>query len=456
MTASSEALVSGQAIDYYHTLLTAGDRAAETHAILIEEIQRRKLTFGDRPVCTVLRPFFIEASIYDRVKTATDVLLRAINKLYRALMVDDQLRAEMDLTDVEEQVLRIEPGFAAPDVSSRLDAFLDEQGDFRFVEYNAESPGGLFYGDALSEVFLSLPVMKPFTERYPIRAFPIRRFLVDGLLDSYRQWGGHDKPRIAIVDWRAVKTYNEFLICRAYLDSLGYESVIADPEELTYVNGKLRAGAFVIDLVYKRVVTGELLARYGLDHPLFDAARDHAVCVVNSFRVQMLYKKMTFVLLSDPTYARLFDAQERAAIARHLPWTRKLREGYTTYQDQPIDLLPVAQQNKDRFVIKPNGEYGGRGVVLGWECDPSAWEQALAEALRASFVIQERVPIGAELYPSYADGELHFGERYFDLDPYVWQGARSEGCGIRLSAAALLNVSAGGGSAVPMFVIDRE
>lgn len=442
-----------QTIQYYHELLAAGDTAAETHGLLAEATQQRKLTFGDHAVCTVLRPFFIEASTYRRVKIATEILLRAIGKLYQALMADDRLRAEMDLTELEEQALRIEPGFAAPDASSRLDAFLDEAGGFQFVEYNAESPGGLFYGDVLSEVFLDLPVMQRFIERYPVRAFPIRRLHLNVLLDSYRQWGGRQQPRIAIVDWREVKTYNEFLIYQEHLGAHGYESVIVDPEELTYTGNKLRAGDFEIDLVYKRVVTGELLEECGLDHPLFEAARDGAVCVVNSFHVQMLYKKMTFVLLSDPSYAHLFDAEEQAAIATHIPWTRSLREGYTTYQNQRVDLFPFVQQNKDRLVIKPNGEYGGRGVVLGWECDQSAWEQALAGALQGSFVVQERVRVGAELYPNYLDGQLVFSERYFDLDPYVWQGRRAEGCGIRLSASALLNVSAGGGSAVPMFVL---
>lgn len=441
------------AIHYYHDLLAAGDTAAETQELLAEATQQYKLTFGDRPVCTVLRPFLIEAETYRYVKSASDILLRALGKLYQALMAEDRLRAEMELTELEEQILRIEPGYSAPDASSRLDAFLDEDGGFHFVEYNAESPGGLFYGDLLSEVFLTLPVMKQFARRYPVRAFPIRRLHLEALLDSYRQWGGRQKPRIAIVDWRQVKTYNEFLIYQEYLAAQGYESVIVAPEELSYTDGKLCAGDFQIDVVYKRVVTGELLDKFGLDHPLIEAARDRAVCVVNSFRVQMLYKKMTFVLLSDPTYAPLFDAEEQAVIAKHVPWTRKVRPGYTTYQNQRLDLIWFVQHNKDRLVIKPNGEYGGRGVVLGWECDQAAWEQALAQALEGSFVVQERVRVGAEPYPSYVDNRLVFSERYFDLDPYVWQGGCAEGCGVRLSASALLNVSAGGGSAVPMFVI---
>jgi hypothetical protein len=51
------------------------------------------------------------------------------------------------------------------------------------------------------------------------------------------------------------------------------------------------------------------------------------------------------------------------------------------------------------------------------------------------------------------DGKLLFDERYFDLDPYVWDGTRAEGCGVRLSRLAILNVSAGGGSAAPLFVL---
>jgi uncharacterized circularly permuted ATP-grasp superfamily protein len=447
--------MTNEALSYYHDLLTAGDTAAEMQALLAEATQQRRLSFGDRPVCNVLRPFFIGAAVYDRMKPKTDVLLRAINKLYQALMADDQLRAEMDLTELEEQLLQIPAGFPAPDVSARLDAFLDEDGGFQFVEYNAESPGGLFYGDVLGEVFLHSPAMQQFSRRYSLCTFPIRDFHLDALLDTYVQWGGRNEPRIAIVDWRTVKTYNEFLIYQDHLRAEGYESVIVDPEELTYTNGKLRAGDVDIDLVYKRVVTGELLDKYGLDHPLFDAARDGAVCVVNSFHVQMLYKKMTFVLLSDPAYAHLYDVEERAAIAEHIPWTRKLREGYTSHQGQTIDLIPFVQQNKDRLVVKPNGEYGGRGVVLGWECDQSAWEQAVAEALPDSFIVQERVRVGSEPYPTYMDGKFLLTDRYFDVDPYVWHGHRAEGCGIRLSAAALLNVSAGGGSAAPMFLIER-
>ncbi len=118
-----------------------------------------------------------------------------------------------------------------------------------------------------------------------------------------------------------------------------------------------------------------------------------------------------------------------------------------------LDLIPFIAQNRQKLVLKPNAEYGGRGVVLGWECEEAHWSEALQNAIDTSYVVQERVPVGRERYPSLIQGEIRFEERYFDLDPYVWEGSSVEGCGVRLSKLALLNV-AGGGSAVPMFVLD--
>jgi uncharacterized circularly permuted ATP-grasp superfamily protein len=371
------------------------------------------------------------------------------------LLTQAELRTELDLTAEEEQIIAIEPGFAAPDASGRLDAFLDSQGGFHFVEYNADSPGGLLYGDALSEIFMQMNVVREFAQQFPLRRVDIRGQLLQTLLDCYRQWGhwGQERPRIAIVDWDEVQTRAEFEICRRHFEAQGYPTIIVDPRELDYRGGWLRAGDFQINLVYKRVVVGELIARCGLNHPLVRAARERAVCVANSFRVQMLFKKTMFALLDDPAHEHLFTADETAALRSHIPWTRKLREGFTTYRGRKIDLLDFLILHRDQLVLKPNGDYGGRGVTLGWECDEEKWRQAIDDALGASFVVQERVEVVQQTFPTLVGGEVKFEDRYVDFDPYTWGGEEVEGAGIRLSPSALLNVTAGGGSATPLLIV---
>jgi len=441
------------AIPHYHSLLD-GAFGADAIEKLRAGTARYNLAFGDRPICTVLRPMLIPASRYEYIKRNSTLVLQAIEKLGRRLANDPTLRAEMDLSPAEERIIAIEPGYNASDASGRLDAFFDPQGGFHFVEYNADSPGGLLYGDALSEIFLEMDAVKEFARRFPLRRIAIRPRILEMLLDSYRQWGGRDHPRIAIVDWNEVNTRAEFEICRAHFEAQGYPTVIVDPNELEYRGGWLRAGNLRINIVYKRVVIGELLERGGPEHPLVRATRDRAVCTVNSFRAQLLTKKMFFALLDDPSHRLLFSAEEIAALRRHIPWTRKLREGLTNYHNFPVDLLDFVSSNRDRLVLKPNGEYGGRGVVLGWECAPDTWLQAIQDALGASFVVQERVEVLRESFPTLAGDEIVFEDLYVDFDPYTWSGDEVEGAGVRLSASALLNVTAGGGSATPMLIVE--
>jgi hypothetical protein len=196
-----------------------------------------------------------------------------------------------------------------------------------------------------------------------------------------------------------------------------------------------------------------LLQRLGLNHALVRAASDRAVCVANGFGVQMAFHKTLFALLSDPEQSHLFSAEIAAAIARHIPWTRKVKECKTFHAGEKIDLIPFIASNKNMFALKPGGEYGGRGVVLGWEVSDADWSAAMNVALASSYVVQQRVEIGSEAYPSFENGHLVYQKRHFDLDPYVWNGEQIQGCGVRLSRAALLNVSAGGGSATPMFIL---
>ncbi|MFN0107356.1 MAG: hypothetical protein ACKVZH_00760 [Blastocatellia bacterium] len=444
--------MNSEAIKHYHSLLHGAllDDAIDR---LLKGTAEHDLTFGVRTICTVLRPMLIAEERYEYIRQDSLLVLSAIEKLGRALMTDKKLRAELDLTSAEEQIISIEPGFSAPDASGRLDAFLDSRGDFSFVEYNADSPGGLLYGDVLSEIFMQMDVVREFAKLFPVRRVGIRQRILQTLLDCYRQLGWSERPRIAIVDWNEVKTRAEFEICRQYFESQGYPTVIVDPRELEYRGGWLRAGEFQINLVYKRVVVSELIERCGVDNPLTRAVKDRAVCVANSFRVQMLTKKGVFAQLDDTANEHLFIAEEIAALRRHVPWTRKLAEGFTMYHGRKVDLLDFAATHKEQLVLKPNGDYGGKGVTLGWESDEEKWRQAIDDALGASFVIQERVEVLQETFPTLVSGDVKFEDRYVDFDPYTWGGEDVEGAGVRLSPSALLNVTAGGGSATPLLII---
>src|SRR5207248_1165637 len=145
--------------------------------------------------------------------------------------------------------------------------------------------------------------------------------LLRALVATYREWGGHDAPHIAIVDWAELPTESEFILLRDYFNSCGMPTIICTPDELEYTGGHLRRGDFRIDLVYKRVIIHELLARADDAHPLLRAYRDHAICLVNSFRCKALHKKAAFELLTDEEHENWFTTAERAVIHACVPWT---------------------------------------------------------------------------------------------------------------------------------------
>jgi uncharacterized circularly permuted ATP-grasp superfamily protein len=176
--------------------------------------------------------------------------------------------------------------------------------------------------------------------------------------------------------------------------------------------------------------------------------------VVNSFRSKLLHKKMIFGLLSDERYAHHFSGTERAAIDAHIPWTRQVTDGSSTYAGNSIDLIPFIMDNRDRLVLKPNDEYGGKGVKVGWESTSEEWTSAVKEALAEPYVVQERVPVDHQRFPAWHKGRLEWPELSADLDPFLF-GTRVGGVLTRLSAAALLNVTAGTGSLAPTFVVER-
>ena len=444
------------AIAEYHDLLSSETLAADSQSQLERLQESRGLFFGKRPVCSVLRPRFMTMPMYQMLKHRTAVLLPAFQTAYDRAMADSTFRKQFRLLDWEEQLLEIEPRFSNPSPTSRFDSFFVSENELKFTEFNTETPAGAGYTDSLAEVFYGMPVFQEFLRKYDARPIPGKPGVTHALLDSFRQFQGHNNtaPSIAILDWREVPTFSEFVLFYDYFRSLGLEVRNVDPREVEYVDGKLMAGNYHITLIYKRVLISELIERGGIDHPVVRAVRDGAVCMVNTFRCKILFKKASFAVMSDEANADLFTADQQKAIRDHIPWTRVMEERKSTIDGQGIDLVPFVMANKDRLVLKPNDDYGGKGIVLGWTVDQPIWEQAVQQAIENPYVVQQRVKLPYEPFAGYEHGKLQIIPRMLDTNPFIAFGSYMHSLLTRISTDALLNVTAGGGSTVPTFLLE--
>ena len=438
----------------YHERLTP-EVAEETHALLAAAQARDGLVFGDRALCTVLRPRLVTPAQVAGLQRRIRPLMRAFRRAYDHAMADPAFRAQFGLLDWEEVLLADPAPYGWPSPTSRLDFFhVPGTGALALTEYNAETPAGAAYNDVLCRAFLDTPAVRAFARDHELLTYPSLPGVVGSILDAWRTFSGtRARPRIAILDWDDVPTRTEFALYRTHFAALGLEAVIDDPRRCEYRGGRLWVAGAPADVIYKRVLLSELVATCGLDHDVLRAVRARAVCLVNGVHGKVLHKKASLAVLSDEANAARFDAADLAAIRDTVPWTRVVRERRTVHDGTPIDLVPWILAHRERLVLKPNDEYGGKGITLGWTVDDATWAAAVATALAEPCIVQERVDVPAEPFAAWVDGAVQVHDRMLDTAPFVTHGDHMEGILTRLSTAALLNVTAGGGSTVPTLVV---
>ncbi len=443
------------AISRYNKLLENGPcRDLAWVDDLHKRMEEEHLSAGGRLICPFLRPNFITRRQYETLVKTGEALISAIDRMQRMVLESPALLARMELLPAEKMLAAIDPGYQVPEVASRLDSHLSN-GTLNVVQYNADSPTGAAYTEVLADLFYDSPPVKEFRKRYQLTRMGGKKNLLGALLKAYKQFGGHKKPNIAILEFRPAyqSEQSEFQLFRDFFREEGYTVEIVSPDQLEYRNKVLCKGPFEIDLIYRRISIQEFLMRFDLTHPLVRAYRERTVCVVNSFRSELAHKKAMFGLLTDDSLTAKFPIAERKAIHDHVPWTRLVSASKTTYQEETIDLLDFIAKNREKLVLKPNDDYSDQHSFFGWELDDAAWERAVKQAMRSPYVVQEKVDPVRAIFPMVTYGNLEFKEMQVDVHPLAYLG-KVLSCSSWLSTGNSGFSSVGG--LVPTFILDAK
>ena len=344
-----------------------GDRCVGIEDGLRETLQQRDVVFAGHTIPFVLMPHFISPGQVGRVRRAVECLSTVLDRFCDAYPNDSRLREELALDAREDALVRLDPGYPGALRICRLDAFLAGY-DVKFLEFNADSPAGIGYTDVLHRALdeaIELPAVR---DTFDTAYEPMLPRLVETLLDAYRHARATDMPEdpaLALVDAPGSPSVPEFRITCAAAGQAGLHALHATTEELDYDGSTLLAAGEPVHLVYRRALYEEL----DPDGPLVAAARDGRAVIVNPLRARVANNKKLFALLQDPRFADLVSRQEAEVIDATIPWTRVLRPGRVRYGDWVVDLLGFVADNRERLVLKPASDHGGRGVMLGIETD---------------------------------------------------------------------------------------
>ncbi len=445
---------AGYASSYNGLLLANPKLARRTRDALVEAQNAHGLRFNDRLICAVLRPRFFTRSRFQELSRVSGILADIFERVGRQLLASEDLLDLIDASELERELWTIDPGYETFTVTSRLDTFMI--GDTpHVVEYNAESPASMGFCDRLTEIFRDVPAMKAWTPSAGMRGLDARHALTEAMVETWETWGGGRTPTIAIVDWEHVPTRRDFDLCAEHFREQGMTAVIADPRNFEYRSGGLWHGDLHIDLVYRRVLLHELLDKEAEAQPLLQAYREGAICMVNSPRSKLLHKKTVMALLSEGAVDIPLTVEEKAVIAKSIPWTRRLVPGQTSHGDRSVELIDYVLSHPDELVLKPSDDYGGRGVILGWDVSRDEWERSIEAAIGQPYVVQERVPVAQAEFPTWGDEGLEIVSLMLDTDPLLFRG-QVGGILTRTSGSPLLNVTAGAGSTAPTFLLEDE
>lgn len=414
---------------------------------------RGAMLIGGKLFPVYLKPVFMTPEQERIVRDATVRMMSVLEKITDLYYSQPELRDVFRLKPAEIELAEIETHLERKVWITRNDAFLDGH-DFKFIEFNCDSPGGPMYSDIQIELLESTPIMDALRQQF--RFADSYRFVpqvLDTLMTAYAEFchkrgiPPKDKPFIGMVAGDGSSTLPEFKLIAAWLRERGFGSRFSDPRWLTWDGRHVRnQEGEAIDIIYRRGWLPDWTDHMDEIRPLIQGYRAGAVCVVNPPRSILAANKHLVGLVQEERFQSLFTADEQAAIREHLPWTRFVEPGRTTgFDGQPVDLVPYLRQQRPHLVLKPMDMLGGKDVCIGPDASESEWDEWLEKAHQHPFVAQQFVPIPEEKFP-VARPELEWVDRKVNHNFYAFMGGYSGGM-VRASASSVINISKDGGLA---------
>lgn len=127
--------------------------------------------------------------------------------------------------------------------------------------------------------------------------------------------------------------------------------------------------------------------------------------VYNGPITDIMSNKLNIALLSEREDSDVFTVEEREMIKKYIPWTRKTVRGKTTYGGEKIDLEKFVLSHKEKLVLKPALEYGGKGVLIGFNTLEEQWEESVRNAFQEQvWLVQEYIEPYTYLFQEGEEG----------------------------------------------------
>ncbi|MBW6433684.1 hypothetical protein KZ829_08000 [Actinoplanes hulinensis] len=258
------------------------------------------------------------------------------------------------------------------------------------IEINGDSPAGLF---GLHDIITRAQTAFLPPEASLARPAVAMHGLLSGLTKSFGEFDG----MVAICYWRHEQAAGpvdwQYELFARELRRHGIPSVHCALEDLELSDDGVRHEGREVSVIYRYFESPEPGAddEFAVLDTLFRIADSGKVGLFTGYRAEVLASKAALAVLSAATG---IAPSLRARLAEHVPWTRIIEPRRTIYDGREVDLLPWAEREKDRLIVKPVRGHAGKGVTVGREVSPEVWAEVLATGVRGGagdhpYIVQE-------------------------------------------------------------------
>ncbi|WP_214103831.1 hypothetical protein [Acrocarpospora catenulata] len=367
---------------------------------------------------------------------AAEDYVRLLNKIVRLYQTEEQVRRWYRLDPAAEALVLADRRLADQVQVCRLDGYL-EQGTERpyLLENNADAPAGSLFTGRINQIVAEV------LERLGVDlgpASPLTYTSEHALLDVLG-WPEH----VAILQPAGAVTRESSEMAAAFT-AAGVDAYVADPRDLRVTRGRVHFGGRPADACWNKLNTAPwraLTADGGFVARWLDAVQTDSFTHVNPFGARYVAEsKLSLALPQEPRFAELFSDEERALVARLLPWTRRVAKDAPGVDGTAL-LYDDLIERPHRYVLKEPYDIRGDGVTIGRAVSRTGWEDAIIAGLSDGHVAQAHIPPTA--YPTIGPDHPSITAMPVTFDTYVMRG-RVLGFGSKAGLNPRLNVFQGG------------
>jgi len=319
-----------------------------------------------------------------------------------------------------------------------FDFHLGENGP-QLIEINTNAGGAMI---CALEIGASKNCCVPVLENLAQRNVPYE--IYEKFIDMFdKEWRRFNNSQNAILSTVAIIDespkdqflYPEFLLFKALFKSKNIHTIIAAPDELKIINGKVYIEDVAIDLIYNR--TTDFYFESSSYQTLREAYLQDLVAITpNPFQHAIFANKLNLCILSNEQQLVTLgvDAQTRSILLAHIPKT--------------IEVSPENEEdlweNRKQYFFKPTQGFGGRAVYRGDKMTKSVWNEIKGK----SYVAQQVIPPSRRtVVIDGADIDLKV-----DIRDYAFEG-ESLLCATRTYQGQTTNLRTLGGGFSPVYEV---